>query len=219
MTRDALPMNKNLLRDARGFAAVEFGLALPVLGLMLLGFIELDRYAWAGRQLENTAHSIAQMLSQTTRVEPVDLKAARDSVMVLFPRVLQDSARQGHKWSDDISVSMTTVGFTPTAPGCVASCTYQAKVGWSGGTSRRPCNTPLTPAPNNATPSPTTLPTDAFGPNSIIVVDLAYTYKPLFAEKIFGGVTIRRSSYLQPRYVSTLSYAVAGGDTLVTTCS
>jgi len=216
MTR--MKLKKNLLRETTGFAAVEFALALPVLGLMLLGFIELDRYAWATRQLENTANSIAQMLSQSMKVQPTDMKYAQDSVMVLFPRALQDSARLGQNWSDNVKVAMTTVGFTPTVAGCVSACTYQAKVAWSGGSTRRPCNTVLTPVPNSTTPSPTTLPTDVFGPTAVIVVDLSYGYRPLFADKIFGPVTIKRSSYLQPRYVNDLPYAVANGDSYVTTC-
>lgn len=208
------------IKATNGFAAVEFGLALPVLGLMLLGFVELDRYAWATRQLEKTATSISQMLSQsTTPLQPVDVKFARDSAMVLFPQVLQDSARVGHVWSDDISLTMTSVAFTNLTPACNGvACVYEAKVAWSGGSARRPCNRPLAAAPNSATPTPTTLPTDAFGPDSIIVVDLSYTYKPLFAPKLFSGFTLKRSSYLQPRYLPAVQYAVAGGDSYVTTC-
>jgi hypothetical protein len=188
---------------------------------LLLGFIELDRYAWAARQLEKTATSIAQMLSQSTAaLRPVDIKFARDSVMVLFPQVLQDSARQGHVWSDDISVTMSSVGFKNLTPGCLgAACVYEAKVAWTGGSAKRPCNAPLAAAPNAATPTPTTLPTDAFGPESIIVVDLSYTYKPLFASRLFGGFTLKRSSYLQPRYLPAVQYAVSGGDSYVTTCA
>lgn len=218
MTRRTAPV-KCILRDERGFAAVEFGLALPVLGLMLLGFVELDRYAWAARQMEVTANSIAQMLSQSQKVQPVDMKYAQDSVMVLFPRVLQDSARMGKNWSDTIQVGMSEVGFSPAAPGCVSACAYRAKVAWSGGSARRPCNAVLTAVTDSAAPSATTLPADAFGPNAIVVVDLSYSYQPLFAPKIFGPLTIKRSSYLQPRYVNDLKYAVAGGDSFVTTCA
>ncbi|WP_457797044.1 TadE/TadG family type IV pilus assembly protein [Methylocystis sp. S23] len=212
-------MSKNLLREKQGFAAVEFGLAFPLLGLMLLGFIELDRYAWATRQLEMTANAVAQMLSQSQKVEPVDMKYAQDSVMVLFPRALQDGARLGQSWNNMVKIGMSAVGFTPTVPGCVAACVYQAKVAWSGGSDRRPCNTALTPVPDNTAPSKTTLPTDVYGPNAVIVVDLTFAYQPLFAQKIFGPLTIKRSSYLQPRYVNNLSYSVAGGDSFVTTCA
>jgi len=210
---------KNLLRDKQGFVAVEFGLALPVLGLMLVGFVELDRYAWATRQLETSANAIAQMLSQSQKVEPTDMKYAQDSVMVLFPRALQDSARLGKSWDSVVQVGMSEINFAPTVPGCVSACAYQAKVGWSGGSDRRPCNTVMTPVPDSTTPSKTTLPSDAYGPNSVIVVDLTFSYRPLFAEKIFGPLTIKRTSYLQPRYVNNLTYSVAGGDSFVTTCA
>lgn len=218
MTRDATPMRKHFLEETRGFAATEFALAVPVLALMLVGFVELDRYAWATRQLENTANAIAQMLSQSTKVQPADMKYAQDSVMVLFPRALQDSARLGTDWAADVKLSMATVGFTPTTPGCVSNCTYNGKVAWSGGSERRPCNVALTPAPNSSSQTPTTLPADVFGPNTVIVVDIAYSYKPLFASKIFGPLTIKRSSYLQPRYVNALPYATAS-DSFVTTCA
>ncbi len=139
--------------------------------------------------------------------------------MVLFPRVLQDSARIGQSWTNTVKVGMSEVAFAPTVAGCVAGCTYQAKVAWAGGSDRRPCGTVLTPAADSDAPSATTLPTDAFGPNAIIVVDLTFAYQPLFAAKIFGPVTIKRSSYLQPRYVDNLPYAIAGGDSFVTTCA
>ncbi|WBK00335.1 TadE/TadG family type IV pilus assembly protein [Methylocystis parvus] len=212
-------MRKNLLRENQGFAAVEFGLALPLLVLMLLGFVELDRYAWATRQLEVTANAIAQMLSQSQKVEPVDMKYAQDSAMVLFPRALQDGARLGKSWDNMIKVGMSSVGFAPTMPGCIANCTYQAKLSWSGGSDRRPCGAALTAVPDNTPPSKTTLPTDVFGPNSVIVVDLTFAYQPLFAAEIFGPLTIKRSSYLQPRYVDKLPYSIAGGDSFVTTCA
>lgn len=207
----------------QGLAAVEFAFAAPVLLLVLLGFVELDRYAWTTRQLENAANSITQMLTQTPtdKIERADLDFAYDSLMVLFPRVLEDSALRGHNWRNDISVSMSSVALAKSDPACVSNCAYSAKVAWSGGAGRRPCATPLTAVANDRRPSPTTLPRDAFGPNALVVVDLAYDYAPRFASKLFGSFRITRSSYMQPRYVapsSYLKYAVAGGDAFVTTC-
>lgn len=212
-------MKKAFLVESQGFVAVEFALALPVLGLMLLGFIELDRYAWATRELETSSNAIAQMLSQLERVEPSDVKYAQDAVMVLFPRALEDSARLGTSWDRIVKIGMSEIDFTPTVPGCVSRCTYQAKVGWSGGTDRRPCNVVMTSVPNSQTPTRTTLPSDVYSPNSVIVVDLTFAYQPLFAANIFGPLTIRRTSYLQPRYVNNLPYFAAGGDSFVTTCN
>lgn len=208
-----------LLAANAGAVAVEFAVALPLLILMLLGFVELDRYGWAVRQIENTASSMAMMLTQSTNdVKPVDIKFAKDSVQVLLPRVLQDSARVGHKWSDEVEVTMSSVAFS-TAKKCAGACSYTAQVQWSSGSDKRPCKTSLSPAPDDAAPTPTTLPSDAFGPGSVIVVDLAYDYKPIFMPSIFGALKIRRSSYMQPRYAASLPYSEANGDANVTTCS
>jgi Flp pilus assembly protein TadG len=209
---------KNFLVETRGVAAVEFGMALPLLGLMLLGFIELDRYAWASRQLEVTANSVAQILSQSQKMQPSDIKYAEDSVMVLFPRALEDGARVGKSWDSMVQIGLSAVNFTPTVAGCVSNCAYQAKVAWSGGSARRACNVVLTSVVDASAPSPTTLPADVYGSSAVIVVDLTYSYLPLFAANFFGPFTIQRSSYLQPRYVDNLPYAVAGGDSFVTTC-
>jgi Flp pilus assembly protein TadG len=212
-------MKKNFLCETRGIAAVEFATALPLLALMLLGFVELDRYAWASRQLEVAANSVAQMLSQSQKVQPSDVKYAEDSIMVLFPRALQDGARVGKNWDNLVQIGVSAVGFTPSVPGCVSNCAYQAKVVWSGGSTRRSCNMILTSVPDASSPDAATLPADVYGASAVIVVDLSYAYQPLFAANIFGAITIKRSSYLQPRYVDSLPYAVAGGDSFVTTCA
>ncbi len=218
---------KRFAAAEQGVAGLEFSIAAPLLILMMLGFVELDRYAWATRELENTANSIAQMMTQAPlpavgaagSILPGDIAIATNSVKVLFPRVLQDSARLGHSWDSDIAVGISSVAFTERNPGCVgAACIYDATVAWSGGNARRPCKVPMAPVADTDPPSPTTLPADSFGASSVVVVDLTYVYKPLFLQKIFAGWTLKRSAYLQPRYVDVLKYAVAGGDSLVTTC-
>ncbi len=144
-----------------------------------------------------------------------------NSLTVLFPRVLGDSARKGAKWRDDISVAMTSVAFAKANPACATNCVYTAQVAWSGGSAKRPCATPLKSVPNASRPSFTELPADAFGPNALVAVDLEFTYAPLFAAKLFGPFTIKRSGFMQARYAppnSYVKYAVPGGNSLVTTC-
>jgi Flp pilus assembly protein TadG len=208
-------------RAEQGLAALEFALVVPLLVMALVGFSEIDRYAATTRQLESSANAISQMLTQSTSVTNGDLNFAYDSLTVLFPRVLDDSARKGARWRDDISVAMSSVAFAKTNPACATNCAYTAQVAWSGGSAKRPCATPLKSAPNASRPSSTELPADAFGPNALVAVDLEFTYAPLFAAKLFGPVTIKRSGFMQARYTPTNSYvkyAVAGGDSLVTTC-
>jgi Flp pilus assembly protein TadG len=224
-TTYALPWNGRRLaafaRAEQGLVALEFALVVPLLLTAFVGFAEIDRYATTTRQLESAASAISQMLTQSTSVTNGDLNFAYDSLTVLFPRVLDDSARKGVQWRDDISVAMSSVAFAKTNPACVTNCVYTAQVAWSGGSAKRPCATPLKSVPNTSLPSFTELPADAFGPNALVAVDLQFTYAPLFAPKLFGPVTIKRSGFLQARYApanSYVKYAVAGGDSLVTTC-
>ncbi|MGA8172874.1 MAG: TadE/TadG family type IV pilus assembly protein [Methylocystis sp.] len=214
----------HIFRTAQGgLAMIEFAFALPFLLLALLGFVELDRYISMTRRLEITANSIAEQLAQDTLVSPVDVTFAQDSTPVLFPAVLADSANKGIAWAQDIAVSMSSIVFTPTVPNCVNACDYIAQVAWSSGPNAvsRPCDVQLQAVPDTQNSQPTTLPADAFGPVPLITVDVAFNYSPLFGANLLPAVTIHRSAYMQPRYLtgnSYLQYSVAGGDNLVTTC-
>ncbi len=206
-----------------GLAMLEFALALPFLVLALLGFFEIDRYISMTRRLEITASSIAEQLSQDTLVSPVDVAFAQDSTVVLFPAVLADSARKGIPWSNDIALSMSSIVFTLVDPTCTTNCNYNAQVAWSSGSNSvsRPCNVLLKAVPDTQSSQPSTLPADAFGPVPLIVVDVAFSYTPLFGASMVPPVTLHRSAYMQPRYTAGnayLQYSVAGGDNLVTTC-
>ena len=194
----------------RGVALLEFALIAPFLIALLFGSFELTRYINTSRQITNLADSVAQLFAQNTSgtINDTDLHFAIDSTMVTFPNVLGDAHKQGIYWWQDIYVAMSSVSFSPTVANCTSNCVYNAKVMWTTG--GRPCSTNLTPAPDTATPSPTTLPTDAFGPGSMIVVDVVYNYKPIVATSLLGTKTISRSTYLQPRYVSSVKYAPTG---------
>lgn len=71
---------------------------------------------------------------------------------------------------------------------------------------------PLTSVPDTAVPSKTALPADVFGPGSIVVVDIVFSYTPIFGFGLFGTVPIARSAYLSPRYVPLIKYVVVSGD-------
>ena len=69
----------------------------------------------------------------------------------------------------------------------------------------------------------TTLPSDTYGPASLLVVDISFTFRPLFAIRSLPGlaalnnITINRSFYTSPRYVTTVGYTSIGGDPGTTT--
>lgn len=184
---------------------------MPFLIALLFGSFELTRYINTSRQITNLADSVAQLFAQNTSgsITDTDLHFAIDSTMVTFPNVLGDAHKRGLFWYQDIYVAMSSVLFSPTVAGCTSNCTYNAKLMWTTGS--RPCSTNLTPAADTAAPSLTTLPMDAFGPGSMIVVDIVYNYRPIVATNLLGVKTITRSTYLQPRYVTSVKYVTSGG--------
>ena len=199
----------------RGIAALEFALVAPFLLALLFGSFELTRYINTTRQITNLADSVAQLFAQNTSgsINDTDLHFAIDSTMVTFPNVLNDAHKQGIYWYQDIYVAMSSVAFSPTVATCTSNCVYNAKVMWTTGS--RPCSTNLTSAADTAPPSATTLPAGAFGPGSMIVVDVVYFYKPIVATSLLGVKTISRSTYFQPRYVSSVKYT---GGSMGTAC-
>lgn len=194
-----------------GAAAVEFALIIPFMAVLLCSGWEVNHFAKAVRQLTNASTTVATMIAQNTTgtVNDTDLLFFRDAIMIAYPDVLVNAFAAGKPWSSDIQVTISSVAFT-AASGCTSNCTYQAKVAWSGGANPRPCSVALASASDGATPSPTTLPADTFGPGSLIVVDLKYQYRPSIGGTVLGSPTLARSFYIQPRYVTTIAYSPNG---------
>jgi Flp pilus assembly protein TadG len=243
------PLPAKLVRRAKEFwparhaiAATEFALLLPVLIILMLGSVETARAIIAARSVTAVATTAVEMLSQngTRKVNYIALHFATDSTMVIFPQMLQDAARKGVSWKNDISVSIAGVCFSPAgstncALACTSNCT--ANVVWNSGPNKRACGTPLTSAPDTAAPSKTTLPADVFpaaggaSGGSLLVVDIVYNYTPifgstftaLFGAPLFGTLPIARSAYLAPRYVQFPKYiqydnTVSGDDGIGAEC-
>jgi Flp pilus assembly protein TadG len=230
---------KEFWRARQAIAAVEFALVLPLLVILMLGSVETARAIIAARDVTAVATTAVEMLSQngTGKVNYVDLHFATDSAMVIFPQMLQDAARKGVSWKNDISVSIAGVLFSGLPAGCITNCTsFNANVVWNSGPNKRTCGVLLTSAPDTATPSKTTLPADVFpvAPTpgaSLLVVDIVYNYTPifgstftaLFGSPLFGTIPIARSAYLAPRYLQFPKYikydnTVSGDDGIGNEC-
>ena len=223
---------KEFWRARQAIAATEFALVLPLLVILMLGSVETARAIISARSVTLVATTAVEMLSEngTGKVNYVDLHFATDSTMVIFPQMLQDAARKGISWKNDISVSIAGVLFSGLPANCTTSCTsYIANVVWNSGPNKRTCGVALTSAPDTAAPSKTTLPADVFpvAPSQgalLIVVDIVYNYTPifgstftaLFGSPLFGTIPIARSAYLAPRYVqyppNNMKYKAVSGD-------
>lgn len=212
-------------RDRRGVAAVEFSLIFPALLAISACIFEYSSFVRQSRQLTDTANSIAELLAadSDTTVSYADLHYAFDSAMLTFPKVLSDATRKGIAWSNDITISLAGISFAPTVSGCTSNCTYVANVNWTGAAKERACAVRPTSTTDTSRPSTATLPTSLFTPVAspqggngpplyVVVADVTYTWSPVVFTGLLNSVTLRRSSYINPRYVSTLKYKVVSGD-------
>jgi Flp pilus assembly pilin Flp len=201
-------------RDRSGAAAIEMAFIAPVMIVLVLGGVDTARYVEATESINKVASTIGQMITENTSgsVNYIDLQFYHDSAMVIFPDVLSDAARQGISWSNDISISMSSIQFTATPANCTSNCTYIPKVMWTGGNNPRACGTVFSQVVDASVPSPSTLPSDIYGPGSVIVVDVKYNYHPYFVSFLAPSISIARSIYMAPRYVSSVNYQVISGD-------
>ena len=203
-------------RARSGIAAVEASFILPILFLLMLVGAETTRYVNTARQLTNLANSMASLVAErTTGFNFYDAVFTYNSAMVTFPMVLKDSSRKGIGWNYDIAITVSSVLFSPTVKGCTSNCTYTGKVAWSINmpiAQPRSCTTPPKAVADTAPPSITTLPQDVYTAGSLIVADVVYTYVPLFGSAIVPTLTMRRTVYMQPRYLPSIPYNTIQND-------
>jgi hypothetical protein len=204
-------------RAETAIVAVEFAIIMPTLIMFTLGAGEVSRYVNVTRELTNLAYAEADLVAErpsgSATMSILDIVFVEEATPINFPAILPDAARKGYSgnqgWSNDIQFTISSVIFSPTVTGCTSSCTYKGAVAWSlsSNASPRSCSTAPTSVADGMEPSLTTLPADVFTSGSLIVVDLAYTFTPVFGSAFFPTVTLRRSAYLQPRYLSSVSYS------------
>ena len=213
------PKLRLFLRETGAVSAIEFAIWAPLMCLLLFGGVDITRYVIATGRISDVASTIGQMASVNTSgsVNYVDLQFYHDSAMVIYPQVLTDAKTQNVTWSNDMAITMSSVTFTAAPAGCTSGCTYVPKVVWSAGSNRRSCLVPLKSSSDTSAPSATTLPADVFGSTSLLVVDVAYTFKPMLGTHFINNISILRSFYIAPRYVLAVGYQTISGDNGIAT--
>lgn len=210
----------NFRRDQNAVAAVEFALVATFLFTLMVGGLELTNRIAAYRGVNQAAYSVAQIISEepeppgTTNYE--DLQMAHDSAMLVFPQALAAAGNQGTTWNKVVSITISEAVMTKTDPSCARNCSYNAQIAWTWGDAKRPCSTNLTATSNDSSATTTaTLPPDAFSVGAAVIVDVAYTYNPVFLSNLLGPTKITKTIVLQPRNVpptSYIQYAATSGD-------
>jgi Flp pilus assembly protein TadG len=212
-----------LLRDARGLVAIEFALVFPAMLVMLMGMYDASAGMIAYRRVTDAAETAAVMATELsvqlsnngttcfsapcTSLTPAQAKQASSAIYGMMPNLYSQAGAV-------FSVTMSAISYNVSPKNCVPSgtttCSYTPNVAWSvvlsyGSTSingvpvNRPCGSPIQVA-QTATPTRNTVPTLGMSPlSSILIVDVAYVYNPLFSYVFTGPITFKHSAFLPSR--------------------
>ena len=207
---------RDFARAEGGVATLELALMAPLLIMLALGTFELQRYLRAERQLSLAAENIASMVAQRLTTDTSSPAFDHGLVEIVAP-VLRPTS--GGTLTSVLASQITSVTFTALPAGCT-TCTYRGDVTWTWAIDGGPGLGLLKRTCGQVTPSDTQigdkLPAGAFGPGSVIVVDLRYDFKPLLETGVVSSLVLTRQGFARPRYASPYVKIPAAAD--VTTC-
>jgi Flp pilus assembly protein TadG len=179
---------RDLWTDTRGVAATEFAIVMPFMLVLYVGGVELGNGLAMSVKVSQTAHSVADMVSQNTQVTASQMQSilqASTAIMAPYPV------------ADGNGVSLMTITISEVSTDSSGNATVQ----WSKSTSSsgaRPVGQQMTlssftaPDPNN--------PNNSNNANiSLILGEVSYAYTPNLGYSISGTVTLSDSYYLFPR--------------------
>lgn len=180
-----------------GSIAIEFVLVVPILVGILMGSSELTRYLRAREHLQDYAAMVAyDIAGAAAPVTAETLSEMIQRIGLVAPELIDPSQTA---WSANsgayLAVGITMVAMSPASSTCTsmwAGCAYRGDVAWSFGNNKRSC-AQLMRAYGSTPNASFNLPSGAFQPNPVVVVDVKATYKPLFANgfnlSAFGNTT------------------------------
>lgn len=194
-------------RDARGVAAVEFALILPVMLLLYIGAVDVSRGVSASRKVDVLSRSLSDLISQQPTTSSMasstittDLTAAA-AIMAPFPVA---------------ALKMTVSAIDVKVKSNGTCCDALVRWSYTKGGTLRACTTPLVQVANGAATSATTIPaaiitanqTAGYGYTSarssyIIVADVSYSYSPFFYQAInWFKPGMSKTTFMVPRAAS-----------------
>lgn len=183
--------------DARGVAAVEFALLLPVMLTLYIGAVEVTQALTADRKIVLLTRTVGDLTTQSSRVAPADLEAILNAATAVLAPLSATSAK----------VRLTSVAITasgsadPKVPNKASVCwSYQRNwTTWSSGTL---LDTNLLPTALRGDPG-----------TSLIMAEVQYPYKPVIGYVLTGTMTLSEKIFMRPRvspYVERSDLANSG---------
>ena len=163
---------RTLWIDARGAAAVEFALLVPIMALLYFGVVEVTQGAMTQQRVAHTASAIGDLVAQSTSItsdQVGDIFNVGDTIMSPYP----------------------TGGLKMRISSLVADKNGAVTVAWSQGQG-------LTALSKGSTVSG--LPTNVINANeSVIMGETKYAYKSAFGAVLPQPITFTQTYYLHPR--------------------
>lgn len=169
---------RSLLRSERGMSAVEFALFAPFLSLLLLGGIDLGRFVLARSGVDKVAFSVANV---TTQYRELNAQA-----MTQIFRVTGSSLGDYVSGTNGVTI-LTSLVRESNAPKVrwqcysTASATWKSKIGEEGKAGN--VDTLLLADDND----------------NLIVAEVYYVYRPLFARFFKSNVEFYTAAVYRPR--------------------
>ncbi len=169
---------KKLIRATAATAAIEMGLALPVMMLLVTGGFEMTRYIIIEQKISKTASTMPNLVSMLTSINESQMTAIWSAV----PHLMDP-----YNNTADFTVIISSVTYDGTnkviswqrSGGGTLAAT--SKIGTAGGTPTLPSSFTM------------------YANDNVIIGEVFYNYKPLIAPKIVGAQTIYMVQYYKPR--------------------
>ena len=176
----AIPTIRRFWKEESGVAAIEFGLVISILVVILMGCFEAGRYILLNQKLDRTSSSVSDLIAQADNVTTgvlSDTYAAAEEQTLPF-----DLAGHGR-----VIVSSVYKPDTSTA-----------KVQWQckGGGAYTSAASAIGNEGGDAL-MPSTFSVD-IGEN-VVVAEVFYDYQPFLFEGIFQPAVFRHASFTRPR--------------------
>ena len=235
----AWPPNHLMLGNRSGVAAMEFGILAPVLGILLMGIVDLadaiitlHRLNTVVQQTGLMATELSVQPDQSTSLTVAQLNQASSIIFSVFP-TLASIPIYNPKTNPNppYAVVVSDIVFTTTSTGCTPGLTcsdYTANLAWSvplqyGMQINRSCGTIKQQSASLAMTYSNNLPTAITTAGvsnalvSVLVVDITYQFTPIFS-KFLGQFTIHQTGYFNQRSVAAaatyITYNTAGSPSL-----
>jgi Flp pilus assembly protein TadG len=171
---------RRLWHDARGAAAVEFALLVPLMALLYFGVVEVTQGAMTEQRVAHTASAIGDLVAQSTSItsdEVGDIFNVGDAIMSPYP----------------------TSGLEMRISSLVADKNGNVTVAWS----QAQGTTALTKG--GAAPR---LPANVVNANeSVIMGETKYVYRSVFGAVLPQPITFTETYYLHPRLSTQVTCA------------